>query len=513
MQQERVVRADGESVTEATDRRSATARYANSLAFFLLLLCLLMAPFPHGAVLPAGKLKIELLAFVTAALAFASRTADGRLGPAATTAATICGIGMLGVLQLLPLEPEFLRRLSPQSASIYAETNSLLRMSGQPPVAARISIAPTDTESTTLLTFAYAALFASAARLATTRRRRRVVAAALLAAAAGQVVISAAISGSEERMHGAFVNANHFAGYLQISLAFAFGILTAEIMAGPERSIQIRDRGERFERRAFAFAWRLLLWGVIAAGVALTRSRGGVLAAAFATLFMAAASLLRRPMSGRGRRIGGAIAAAALLGILFVLYTTGEAAILRFLASDPREIRTDIRMEIWNASMQAWHLFPTFGSGLGTFREAFRRFQPGDMPGLVEQAHSDFLQLLVTGGWVGAALGVIGFGSVFVLLLVRWWPQRQPEEAAITLSGIAALLSLTLHGIVEFNMSIPAIPATLAIMLGVSWATSASATEGFWGVEVADSERVIHRDLASIRQRVAPGLQSLIGWH
>ncbi len=466
MQHERVVRADGKSVTEAAGRRSATVRYANTLAFLLLLLCLLIAPFPHGAVLPAGKLRIEILAFVTAALAFASRDADEQLGPAAIPVAAICGIGLLGVMQLLPLEPELLRRISPQSASTYTETNSLLRMSGQPPVAGRISIAPTDTKSTTLLTFAYAALFASAALLATTRRRRRLIAAVLLAASAGQVVISAVLSGSEERQHGAFVNANHFAGYLQISLAFAFGILTAEIMAGRERSMRIVDRGARFESRVLAFSWRLLVWGVIAAGVALTRSRAGVMAAALATLIMVAAVLMRRPRSERGRRVGIAVAGAALLGILFVAFTTGEAAILRVLASDPREIRTDIRAEIWNGSVQAWHLFPTFGSGLGTFRESFRRFQPGDMPGLVEQAHNDFLQLLVTGGWVGAALGVIAFGTTCVLLLAGWIHQRHREESAFILAAFGALLALSLHGLVEFNMSIPAIPSTLAVMLG-----------------------------------------------
>src|SRR5205823_3411336 len=150
------------------------------------------------------------------------------------------------------------------------------------------------------------------------------------------------------------------------------------------------------------------------------------------------------------RRFAIAIAAAILIGVLFVAFTTGETAILRFLASDPREIRTDTRMLIWRTSTEAWHLFPTFGSGLGTFREAFRRVQPPDVTGLVEQAHNDFLQLLVTGGWVGAAFGVIAAGSIFIPLFIAWLRQRHREEAAIILAGMGALLSLTLHGIVDF---------------------------------------------------------------
>jgi O-antigen ligase len=193
-------------------------------------------------------------------------------------------------------------------------------------------------------------------------------------------------------------------------------------------------------------------------------------AAALATLIMISIGLLH-PMLVRARRTAGTIAAAIIAGILFVALSTGEAGILRFLAADPRDIATDTRMQIWQASIRAWRLFPTFGSGLGTFREAFRRVQPREIQGLVEQAHNDFLQLLVTGGWIGACLGAAAFASLFFLMLHRWRSQRHREESAIALAALAALLSLALHGIVEFNMSIPAIPATLAVTLGAAWAS------------------------------------------
>ncbi len=178
--------------------------------------------------------------------------------------------------------------------------------------------------------------------------------------------------------------------------------------------------------------------------------------------------------SGSARVTGTAVPVVlvVLAGLLFVGITTGEAPLLRFLSSDPRDIGTDTRTRIWAASNQAFHHSPYLGTGLGTFRESFRRVQPQSIVGMVEQAHNDFLQMLVTGGWIGAALVTIAFVSMLLILIRAWMRQRHREESAFALAGIGALIALVLHGLVEFNMSIPAIPATLAVMLGLAWASA-----------------------------------------
>lgn len=435
------------------------------IAFALLLVTIAVAPLPYGAVLPAGMFLIEALAFCAAAFAIAGRSPL----PAAVAIPIVALllIAILGLLQLAPISAGTLRAISPWSARIYNDTNEVLQLFRRPEATPRISIAPDETRSTILLTLAYAALFASAAMVCTSRLRRRIAVGVLLGASALHVLVAAATSGGTERIHGAFINPDHFAGYLQIGAAFAFGLIWSEVLTGRDRLRGIRDRAERLEQRSFPFVWRILLWGIIAAGIVLTRSRGGIASAVIALAVMLGIGILHRPIAAR--RPTAAIAAIAVAaGIVFVSLTTGQSAILRFLASDPRDIGTDTRVELWRSSIQAWHLYPNVGSGLGTFREAFRSVQPASIHGLVEQAHSDFLQLLVTGGWVGAALGAIVFISLFALLLTGWLQQQHREERAMLLAAFGALLSLTIHGIVEFNMSIPAIPATLAIMLGAA---------------------------------------------
>ena len=268
-----------------------------------------------------------------------------------------------------------------------------------------------------------------------------------------------------------FVNPNHFAAYLEVVLALAFAAIWTEVLVSGDRVSPTTEGAERFERRLLPIAGRVLLWAMIAVGIGTTQSRGGILAAAVTTATLLTMALLHRSVKFP-RRVAAAIGVALLGGILFVATTAGADPLLRFLKLDPRDFADNTRVTLWKTSLQAWKQFPWLGSGLGTFREAFRRVQPRDLAGLVEQAHSDPLQLLVTGGLVGEILGVVLFVSLYVLLLRAWRRQKHREEAALILGATGALFSVTLHGLLEFNLSIPPIPALLSGVLGAAWAAS-----------------------------------------
>ncbi|HEX7422081.1 MAG TPA: O-antigen ligase family protein [Thermoanaerobaculia bacterium] len=407
-----------------------------------------------------------MAAFAIGALAFLSAPARVRFGHTIIPISFLALIAAAGGLQMVPMSAALLRDVAPLSAQVYADANQILGLFGRRAITPRISIAPSDTVVTILLTLAYVVLFAAAVILLSTRLRRRLAIGALLASSTVHVLVSTATTSPSVRVHGTFINPNHFAGYLQIGLAFSFGLLLRELLHSRERGDGIRDLADRVEKRAIPLVGPVLLWVVIAAGIALTRSRGGILAALITTITMLALATVGRR---RQTRLAFAIVPAVLAALVLVAFTTGEAPLLRFLAADPRDTASDMRPEIWRASLLAWHQSPTLGTGLGAFREAFRRVQPQSVVGLVEQAHNDFLQMLVTGGWIGAVLVTGAFLSMLALLLRAWMRQEHREESAFALAGIAALISLMLHGLVEFNMSIPAIPATLAIMLGLAW--------------------------------------------
>lgn len=440
----------------------------NRFAFGAMLLVVAIAPLPQGSVLPGGRLFIELSAFLIAAATFLSRARTPNSAEATVPVLAMVAIAVLGAVQLLPLPGHTLATVSPVSARIYHETSEVLAVFGRSAdLRPRISIAPTETTGTIRLILAFLALFLSAERLLNSRERRRIFAAVLLGAAMLQVALAASLQIGELRLRGSFANPDHFGAELEIALAVAFATLWAEVLRNAERALGTTDRAERLESRLLPLAGRILAWSVIAAGIGLTQSRGAIAAASLTTFFLLfMAAVHPRTRARRTRAWRGALALAA--GILLVALVAGRVPLIRFVASDARDLRGGTRLELWKTSIAAWKQFPWLGSGLGSFPDAFRRVQPRELNWLVEQAHSDPLQLLVTGGTVGASFGITVYVSLFILLLRRWRAQKHREESAIVLAGIGALVSLTLHGLVEYNMSIPAIPATLACVIGMA---------------------------------------------
>jgi O-antigen ligase len=442
---------------------------AGTAGFVVLLALVVAAPLPYGGILPGGSFLIEILAFSAAGMAILSRAPVRALGPARLPLSALGGIAALGILQLLPFPPRLLKLLSPVSEKVYAETAEILGLFGRPArFAPCVSIAPTETASTILLVLAYLAAFLAAFRLLDGRARRRVFFAAVVLAALVQIALAVATEPAGDRRHGSFVNPDHLAGYLQIALVLAFALVWIAISRGRDAARHLADRAERVERRLLPVSMAILLWGTVAAGVGLTKSRGGILASFLTALLLLALLALQGRLGRRGR--AATLGALALLaGLLFVAVAIENVAILRFLDSDPRDFSADTRVQIWQRSLEAWRQFPILGSGLGTFREAFRRVQLRDSLCLVEQAHSDPLQLLVTGGAVGAALAAVALAAGVVLLLRTAMRQPHREEGAFMAAGLCALVSLTLHGLVEFNFSLPASPVTLAAVLGAAW--------------------------------------------
>ena len=104
---------------------------------------------------------------------------------------------------------------------------------------ARISIAPSETVAALLLLLAYAALFVCGARLLRTRGRRRPFVIVVFASALGQILWAGGSASPKGVCEGFFVNPDHFAGYLEIGLALAFGVLWAEVLTSHDRVIDV----------------------------------------------------------------------------------------------------------------------------------------------------------------------------------------------------------------------------------------------------------------------------------
>lgn len=462
----------------------AEAGRMDVVAFSLLLLAVLVVPATYeigSLVFPrllgpdfgsAADLSLEALAFITAALTLLSRARLRSSGRLTIPIGAMIGIAALGAVQLLPLPRTILESVAPVNAGIYHETAEILSLFNGKPPAPRISIAPPETLAAILLTLAYLALFFSAVNLLRSKERRRLLALLFFTVAAGQIAAAVFQKSSGSSTSGGYSTSSHFAAYLEIALALGFGAVWAELLTNRDRAPRgATDDADRFEVRFLPLVGRALVWGTLAFGILRTGSRVGALAAAITTLTLLAIAVFHRRVHLRRRGIVGSLLALLAVGLV-IATLAGARPLVRFLESDPRGLGTGARVALWRTAYHAWQEFPWVGSGLGTFPEAVRRVQPRELGGRIENARSDPLQILVTGGVVGLALSVLLYGSLFALLLRGFREQPHREESALVLGGFGALMSVALHGVLDFTYAVPVVPAMLACVVGAAWAAA-----------------------------------------
>jgi O-antigen ligase len=137
----------------------------------------------------------------------------------------------------------------------------------------------------------------------------------------------------------------------------------------------------------------------------------------------------------------------------------------------------DARWAIFGSSVAALAWFFPFGSGLGSFPEVYRRFQPDEIRLFVNHAHNDYIEYLFEGGLIAAAVILL-----FLVLYVRAWPRllRLPRWGTLSFMQAGAglgLLLMALHGLTEYNWHIPANAIYFALMAGVFFHRGEAAPE------------------------------------
>ena len=248
---------------------------------------------------------------------------------------------------------------------------------------------------------------------------------------------------------GPFVNRNHFAGFLELGIGLAGGLLIG--------------RGTRREWLA-VYASALL---VMCAGVVLSASRGGLLALGAEVVFLVAiAAPGWSNEQGREKARAGLLvrAAAALLlgagtigGAVWLVGSEGLVANFSQLeqASPTESSERYSRRDIWQATWQMIKAHPIAGVGLGAFPYAYTRYDQSSGAQRVEQAHNDYLQVLADGGVIGGVLAL----SFLELLFLHGFLQantRDKTRRALVLGALTGCFAIAVHSFVEFNLQVTA---------------------------------------------------------
>lgn len=233
---------------------------------------------------------------------------------------------------------------------------------------------------------------------------------------------------------GPYVNRNHFA---------AFAELTAPLALVPLVLGKVRRE-------------RLFIVGVFAVvqvgALLLSASRGGILSFGCQLVVLALVLLLRRE---KGKPLFVA-AAVMLVAVGLVSWLGVRRIIERFSAMQSLEATDNKRVAMWRGT---WHIFldhPVLGTGLGTLQTVYPFYETLYDGKVVNHSHNDYLEALAETGILGGLCCAFFLGALFLESLRRLRPPSSSFAVSLHLAGVIACLGFLIHGLVDFNLHIPA---------------------------------------------------------
>ncbi len=319
------------------------------------------------------------------------------------------------------------------------------------------------------LGWSMAALALLAASMLESRRERQIVLGAMVCAAIVQAVYGGPrlfggadliwgreMPGADGRFRGTFVNPNHAAFWfgLAIPLVTAWTWLAGSRFRSDEyNSLGVLRAG---------LPW--IVWALLAGGLALTQSRSGA-AVMVATLAVQLILLFRTNLR---TALLALVAGGSVIGwLVWRGMSTGLG--VRLWEAQTSAAFGGARLPVYKAALGMWWEFPLLGAGLGSFRTLFSARAPADIRGQWWNAHSDWIELLATGGLVAFGLVATSLWLVIGVLLKRARSESR-ESKATAVAVLGALIAATLHSSVDFALAMPANVIALAVIVGVALA-------------------------------------------
>ncbi len=245
-------------------------------------------------------------------------------------------------------------------------------------------------------------------------------------------------------IYGPYVNHNHYAGLMEMLVPVLL-ILSLTRLAPPKV-------------RAAAAASAAVMVGTIF----LSGSRGGMLSIVVELVILAA--LLVKQKRGLRTAIGIGVFMIIVIGLL--VWIGGPELSKRIATAGPghSELSGDIRAYINRDGLRMFLKKPVLGWGLGAFPIVYPQFRTFYTNFFVNEAHNDYLQLLVE-------MGLLGFATMvwFVVMLytrgIRKIGNWSGEiSGAMTLACLLGVSGILVHSAVDFNLQIPANAALFYVL-------------------------------------------------
>jgi O-antigen ligase len=249
-------------------------------------------------------------------------------------------------------------------------------------------------------------------------------------------------------IYGPYVNHNHYAGLMEMLVPIPLVLSLTRLSSA--------------RTRAVAAAAAAVMVGTIF----LSGSRGGMLAIVAELGILAV--LLIKQKRGLRTAIGIGVFMAIVAGLL--IWVGGPELTKRLATVGPghSEISSDIRHYINRDGLRMFLKRPVLGWGLGTFPVVYPQFRTFYTNFFVNQAHNDYLQLLVEMGLLGFATMLWFLVTLYTRAIGKMGNWTGEMSGAVTLACVLGLSGILVHSAVDFNLQIPANAALFYVLCTIA---------------------------------------------
>ncbi|GKT11820.1 MAG: hypothetical protein ISEC1_P0793 [Thiomicrorhabdus sp.] len=334
-----------------------------------------------------------------------------------------------------------------------------------------------------MLGISYSLLFVMILGLFNTRKRLTALLSVLIISGAFQAFYGSAmvLSGIEwlfgtpkesyfGKATGTFVNRNHLAGYLEMTIAIGIGLMLALREDKPFRWINILELLLSPKARI-----RMALI-IMVIGLVMTQSRMGN-TAFFASLMIVGAIFILTTPKNRLRNslilVSFIIIDMIVISQYFGLERLQDRLVNTQVSISQEEGKltfdiNDLRGLAFTNSIPLALEKPFTGQGAGSYEVVFMGHAGPNFGGHFDHAHNDYLQFWIEFGLIGslplASFALMAFFFAFKALKTK----RSTYRSGVGFGAVMAILAIIIHSSTDFNLQIPANAATFVIVCAIA---------------------------------------------
>ena len=392
-------------------------------------------------------------------------------------------IGLTAAWLFIQAEIKFplawLSQFAPVNAEFFSATFNILHLETSP-TTATISLDASATEDRAMLTLACICILYLMGELINTRKRLQIFCYTIVLSGCFQAIygVMMVLTGVEYlfltpkttyigNATGTFVNRNHLAGYLEMTLAVGVGLLLGlrdKPAAASFDFLRIIRLISQILLSQIAIVRAMLILMVI--GLIMTHSRMGN-AAFFNALLITGGIAIFSSSKFRKPGFYAILISIVLLDILILGSVFDISQVMDRIENTG--LNTETRDEVVKYGLTMLPDFWLAGSGAGTFAFVFPNYVKQYFGIYYDFAHNDYLQILLEFGVIGVLplvfYTMLGLGRGLTMLRIGQSSLARGMGFAAVMAGI----SLSIHSAVDFNLQMPANIVLFVAVLRLPW--------------------------------------------